>query len=102
MSVKFKPYRRGVPNDSRDIPNVNDEGHALHCPKCDFEYVHVFDVRLSEGPYDGRPSAEVAFECEEGHQTTVIFGNYKGLGYCHWVEGTEWSSKERLFQNSSN
>lgn len=93
MSVFFKPYHRGAPG-SRDVPLLYaDDGYAFHCPKCDDTYVHVLDVRLAEGPYDGRPCAEIALRCESGCETTLLFGNYKGNGYCHWVEGIEWTNQ---------
>ena len=90
MPVNFKEYHRGAPT-SQDVPDIGDDsGFDFHCPQCDFEYVHVVDTRAVEGPYDGRVSAEIALICENGHETTLIFGNYKGLGYCHWTEGMEW------------
>ncbi len=86
MSVSFKPYHRGAVPDSRDVPDfTSDTAYAFHCPQCDSEYVHVVATRLVEGPYDGRPCAEIDLDCETGCTTTLIFGNYKGYGYCHWV-----------------
>ena len=91
MSVSFKRYHRGDVPDSRDVPDFDeDERFAFHCPECDFEYVHIVSTRMVEGPYDGRLCAEIALSCENGCETTMIFGNYKGQGYCHWTEGIEW------------
>ena len=94
MTVKFKPYHRGAVPDSRDVPPLDPfdkhNGYSFKCPKCSFEYVHVEGAQLVEGPYDGRPAAEISLSCESGCLTTLIFGNYKGWGYCHWVDEGVW------------
>ena len=89
-SLTFKRYHRGSVPDSRDVPNLDEsEGYRFHCPKCDFEFVHPVGVRMVEGPYDGRLCAEIALNCENGCETTLIFGNHTGWGYCHWVDDTD-------------
>ena len=94
VPVRFKPYHRGAVPDSRDVPPFGEtDGYAFVCPKCDSELVHVIACRMIEGPYDGRLCAEIALQCEMGCETTIIFGNYKGCGYCHWVEGIEWTGE---------
>ena len=90
IAHEFMPYHRGAVPDSRDVPNIWDEAYAFNCPKCDFSHVHVIAIRMVEGPYDGRPCAEIALDCEAGCQTTLRFANYKGMGYCHWIQGCEW------------
>lgn len=82
--IRFLPYHRGATPDSRDVPH--GFGYALPCPKCGSEYVHVSGIRLAEGPYDRRPCAEVALDCERGCTPTLRFANYKGTGYCHWID----------------
>lgn len=84
--IRFLKYHRGE-RDSRDVPDfTSNEGYAFVCPKCGLEYVHVRTCRSVPGPYDDRPAAEIELYCENGCETTVIFGNYKGLGYCHYVD----------------
>ncbi len=85
--VMFLPYHRGATSDSRDCPPCDPGyGYDFPCPKCGSEYVHVAGMRFAEGPYDWRPSAEIAFDCESGCTPTVRFANYKGHGYAHWID----------------
>ena len=54
MPVTFKPYRRGEPNDHGNVPPFDrydpDDGYVFNCPQCGYQYVHILDVRLTEGP----------------------------------------------------
>ena len=97
--IRFKPYPR-TKRDSRDAPM--GDGYSFVCPRCGFELVHVLDARRGVGPYDDRPTAEIDLECEDGCLTTIIFGNYKGNGYCHYVysgrisRANEWSADDQM------
>ena len=85
--VTFLPYHRGATSDSRDCPPYGpDSAYTFPCPKCGSEYVHVAGMRFAEGPYDWRPCAEIAFDCESRCTPTVRFANYKGHGYAHWID----------------
>jgi len=91
MGPKFMPYPLGA-RDSRDCPPTPGFGFDLTCPQCGCELVHPLDATTFNGPYDDRLAAAVALECEtNGCPTTIIFGNYKGTGYAHWVAGVGWS-----------
>ena len=89
MASMIRRYHRGEP-DSRDVPDVQEEGFAFPCPRCGFEFVHVKGARTLPGPYDGRLTAEIGLICENGCVVSVVFGNYKGNGYHFWTEGAEW------------
>ena len=94
MLGRIGRYHRGEAPDSRDVPPVDSEGYAFPCPRCGFEYVHVIGARTLPGPYEGRLTAEVGLSCENGCYTSLVLGNYKGLGYYFWTDGAAWVSPE--------
>ena len=47
----------------------------LHCPVCQFEYVHLVSFATTQ---DDRLNITLNFECEEGHKFSAYLHNHKG------------------------
>ena len=51
----------------------------LHCPICNFEYIHLTNVETTEGTdTEKRLAVTLAFDCENGHEFEHHFYNHKG------------------------
>ncbi|OQP43437.1 hypothetical protein A4H97_33945 [Niastella yeongjuensis] len=48
----------------------------LHCPVCQFEYVHL--MKITPVQSEDRLGVVLEFECEEGHQFSSLLHNHKG------------------------
>ena len=66
-----------------DLPSIKFGGEIV-CPVCGFDYVHPISVNEIMWGKDARFGAEIKMECEDGHEFSLCFGNWKGIGQW-WV-----------------
>lgn len=76
------PQKLLPPDDVHD----GDWGHTLHCPACNFDYVHIgvpeYKISDNYDAWQGRGDAIlIPMFCEGGHVWKLRFGFHKGQSF---------------------